>query len=61
MNDYFLYHPAQERQAEFRREAEMNRKARQAETSKPNRVRRMLSTSSIFIILVIVLVRFLLV
>ena len=61
MHPYFLDQLARERQAEFRREAEMERKARKAETRKPNGVRRMLSTSPIFIIIVFVLVRFLLV
>ena len=60
MHPHFLYKLARERQAEFRREAEMDRKARQAETRKPNDVRWMLSISPIFIIVVIVLVRFIL-
>ena len=61
MYPHFLYKLARERQAEFRREAEMERNARKAETIKSNGVRRMLSTSPIFIFVVIVLVRFLLV
>jgi len=57
MNPYFLDQLARERQAEFRREAEMERKARKAETGTSTATRRMVSMSPVLVVLTVLLVK----
>jgi len=59
MNDHFFDHLTRERQAEFRREAEMNRKARMAKTRKPIATKWNRSLAIALAAIIIILLKFL--
>jgi len=59
MNDHFLSQLARERHAGFLREAEMNRKARRAETGKPIATKWKLSLVTALVTAIIILLEFL--
>lgn len=59
MNDHFLSQLTRERQAGFRHEAEMNRKARMAKTGKPIATKRKLSLVTALATAIIILLKLL--